>query len=125
MAYSRWRDGFWFTSELTDAPHISGSALFINPKVGDSKTFTYKQLMEANLTTDWVSKNFPDAPDRWLGELLRFIYIFIDDMTLNVYRYHGYRLPTGATDVKKPNNEERGPVLDQRNGGTRGLGVGT
>ena len=94
MTYSGWRDSWWHTSALTGAPQIDGSSLFINPKVGNSQTLTYARLKALELDTQWVSLTFPDAPEIWLGELLRFIHTFLDDMSNNVYRYHGFKNPT-------------------------------
>jgi hypothetical protein len=114
MAYSRWIDSFWFTSQTTDGNSINDSKLFINPRKGEGQTFTYRELKGIEqLDADWVARTFPEAPMQWLTELLRFIHIYFDDMENNVYRYNGYKLPTsGEVNDKQPTGARF--IIDRR-----------
>lgn len=113
MTYSRWRDSFWATNEATGAPFINDSTLSINPKVGDPKIFKFGFLNSLDLTEEWASSEFPDAPMHWLPELLRFIHIYLDDMRHNVYRYKGYKEPTAG--VFYAERDYRREFTDSRN----------
>lgn len=104
MAYSRWRDSYWYTSALTGAPHINESVLFVNPKNGQGRQYTYVQLKKLTLDISWVSTQFPEVPMHYLSQLLFFIHAFLDDMRANIYRYQGHKepVPFKATDSDFP-----------------------
>jgi hypothetical protein len=117
MAYSSWNSSFWYTAEkISGASHIGKSSLFINPRRGESKTFTYDELRAAELDRQWVSVNFPDVPDMHLSPLLFFIDAFFTDMRRrfphNGYREPGHAQPMGASNV----NVHSSAAFDWRGG---------
>lgn len=90
MAYSKWASSFWYTAETTASPHINKSSLFIHPRRGEAKTFTYEELRAIELDRQWVAVNFPDVPDTHLNELLFFVDAFFADMRRR-YPHDGYK----------------------------------
>lgn len=113
MSYSKWADSFWYTAETTGAPHINGATLFIHPKKGESKTFSYAELSVLELDTHWVALNFPDVPDMFLAEVLFFIDAFMQDMRRNRYRYSGYKEPAvGARNEQRSHQDDRNVIID-------------
>lgn len=112
MSYSSWSQSYWYTAECTGAPHINKSTLFVHPRKGEAKTFTFEELTATELDRHWVCAHFPDVPDMHLNEVLFFIDAFINDMRRNRYRYDGFKQPVLGARNDKHSSEDGKLVLE-------------